>query len=367
MQCGWLELVAVVSVVAAAPLIVVQRAARRSTSDQPPVRCHTLGLAVAVAMLAAFGYLSLRCGALPVNTATFWSAITGYDQTDTAQVVVRELRLPRTITGVLAGACFAVAGALTQGVTRNPLGAPGILGINAGASFAIVMAIFVFGITTPGGYVWFAFAGAFAAAVLVYAVASAGRGGATPVRLALSGAVITAILASWTGAVLLLDLETFDEARFWLAGSLAGRGTEEITLLMPVIVVALVVGLLMGPQINVMNLGEEVAAGLGSRVAMVRTAAWACIVGLAGSAVAIAGPVAFVGLAIPHVVRSLVGPDYRWILLYSALLGPCLVLGADVVGRVVAQPSELQVGIVSAAVGAPFLVHLVRRTRMAEL
>ena len=367
MRCGWVELTAVLAVVAVGPLAVVQRASRRSGSEQPPVRRHALGFAVCGAMLAAFWFLSLRCGALHVDTATFWSAITNYDQADTAQVVVRELRVPRTVAGALAGACFAVAGALTQGVTRNPLGAPGILGINAGASFAIVVAIFVLGITTPAGYVWFAFAGATGAAGLVYAIASAGRGGATPVRLALSGAVITAMLASWTGAVLLLDLETFDQARFWLAGSIAGRGTEEIMLLLPVIAVALVAGLAMGHQINVMNLGEEVAAGLGTRLGIARAGAWACIVALAGSAVAIAGPVAFVGLAIPHVVRSLVGPDYRWILLYSALLGPCLVLGADVAGRVVVSPSELQVGIVSAGVGAPFLVQLVRQRRLAEL
>ena len=343
------------------------RMPNNSGPDRSPVRRHALGLAVAGAILVAFGFLSLRVGALQVDTGTFWSAIADYDRGDTGQVVVRELRVPRTIAGALAGACLAVAGALTQGVTRNPLGAPEILGINAGASFAIVMAVFVLGITAPAGYLWFGFAGALGAAALVYAVASAGRGGATPVRLALSGAVITALLGSWTAAVLLLDLETFDEVRFWLAGSIAGRGTEEITLLFPIIVVALVVGLAMGRQINVMSLGEEVAAGLGSRAGLVRAGAWACIVALAGSAVGIAGPVAFVGLAIPHIVRSLVGPDYRWILLYSAILGPSLVLGADVVGRVIVRPSELQAGIVSAAVGAPFLVHRVRRMRLAEL
>ena len=164
------------------------------------MRRHALGLAVASGMLVGFGFLSLRVGSLHVDTATFWAAIADYDRADVGQIVVRELRIPRTIAGALAGACFAVAGALTQGVTRNPLGAPGILGINAGASFAIVMAVFVLGITTPAGYVWFAFAGALGAAALVYAVASAGRGGATPVRLALSGAVITALLGSWTAA-----------------------------------------------------------------------------------------------------------------------------------------------------------------------
>ena len=355
------------AVLAGAPVLVARRAAARDGSGRPPVRRHAAGLAVAAGLLVVFGLLSLRCGALRIDSATFWAAIGDYDRSDPGQVVVRELRVPRTVTGAVAGACFAVAGALTQGVTRNPLGAPGILGINAGAAFAIVVAVFGLGITTPAGYVWFAFAGALGAAVLVYAIASAGRGGPTPVRLALSGAVISALLGSLTAAVLLLDLETFDQVRFWLAGSIAGRGTEEITLLIPVIAVALVAGLAMGRQINVLNLGSEVAGGLGARATLVRTGAWACVVALAGSAVAIAGPVAFVGLAIPHVVRSLVGPDYRWILLYSAILGPCLMLGADVIGRVAASPSELQVGIVSAAVGAPFLVYLVRHTRLAEL
>jgi len=318
-------------VLAGAPVLVARRAAARDGSGRPPVRRHAVGLAVAAGLLVVFGLLSLRCGALQIDSATFWAAIGDYDRSDPGQIVVRELRVPRTVTGAVAGACFAVAGALTQGVTRNPLGAPGILGINAGAAFAIVVAVFGLGITTPAGYVWFAFAGALGAAVL------------------------------------LLDLETFDQVRFWLAGSIAGRGTEEITLLIPVIAVALIAGLAMGRQINVLNLGSEVAGGLGARATLVRTGAWACVVALAGSAVAIAGPVAFVGLAIPHVVRSLVGPDYRWILLYSAILGPCLMLGADVIGRVAASPSELQVGIVSAAVGAPFLVYLVRHTRLAEL
>ncbi len=359
-------LVILFAVLTVAPLLVLV-ASHKGNSDQPLVRRHHQGFLVTTFLLAAFVFLSLRCGALPIDLATFWSAITDYDPSITAQVVVRELRVPRTVVGGLAGACFAVAGVLTQGITRNPLGAPSILGINAGASFAIVTAIYVLGITTPSGYVWFAFAGSLAAAVLVYSVASAGAGGATPLRLALSGAVLTALLGSWTSAILLLDLETFDQARFWLAGSLAGRGTDEVTLLFPVIAVALIVALLMGSQINVMNLGEEIAVGLGIRVALVRMCAWACIVALAGSAVAIAGPVAFVGLAVPHVVRSLVGPDYRLILLYSALLGPCLLLGADVVGRVVVLPTELQVGIVSAAVGAPVLIYLVRQTRLAPL
>ena len=328
---------------------------------------HAVGLLVAGGLLFLVGLLSLRYGVLGIDFATVWEAIWDYDRSDQRQVVVRELRVPRTIVGMLAGSGFAVAGALTQGVTRNPLGAPGILGTNAGAAFAVVTAIYSAGITTPAGYVWFAFAGALGATVLVYLVASAGTGGATPVKLALAGAVISALLGSWTAALLLLDLETLDQARFWLAGSIAGRGTEEVELLLPVIAAALVVALFMGRQVNALSLGEEVATGLGQRTALVRATAGLCVVALAGSAVALAGPVAFVGLAVPHIVRSVVGPDYRWIILYSALLGPCMLLGADVIGRVVVSPSELQVGIVSAAVGAPFLIYLVRGTKLARL
>ncbi|WP_419842036.1 FecCD family ABC transporter permease [Candidatus Poriferisodalis sp.] len=321
----------------------------------------------AAALFVATVFASLRYGALPLDAATVWSAVWDYDHTDHGQVVVRELRVHRTVIGTLAGACLAVAGALTQGVTRNPLGAPGILGINAGAALAVVGAIYVVGITTPGGYVWFAFVGALAATLLVYAIASAGAGGATPVKLALAGAIITALAGSWTAALLLLDVATLDQARFWLAGSIAGRGTAEATLLMPVIGVSLVAALLIGRQVNALSMGAQLAAGLGQRVAAVRAVASVLVVALAGSAVALAGPVAFVGLAVPHIVRSVVGPDYRLIIGYSMLLGPCLLLGADVVGRVIVAPSELQVGIVSAALGAPFLVYLVRRSRMAEL
>lgn len=331
------------------------------------IKTHTIGLAFTVGALFVFVLLSLGCGSLELDTATAWRAFFDYDEELTEHVVVRELRAPRTFIGCVAGACLAVAGALTQGVTRNPLGAPGLLGINAGAAFAVVTSIFGLGVVSPAGYVWFAFLGALGAAVLVYAVASAGSGGATPVKLALSGVVVTALLGSWTMTLLLLDQETLDQARFWLAGSISGRRTEELQLLLPIIALALVTSLFLGRQINALSLGEEVAVGLGQRTGLVRAAAGTCVVILAGSAVAIAGPIGFVGLAIPHMVRALVGSDYRWILLYSLILGPCLVLGADIIGRVVVRPSELQVGIVTAVVGAPFLVYLVRYTKLAEL
>lgn len=266
------------------------------------MRRHRFWLPAAVLLFGVTLFASVRFGALAIDTATVWTARWDYDPADHGQIVVRELRLHRTVIGVLAGACLAVAGALTQGVTRNPLGDPGILGISAGAAFAVVGAIYLVGISTPAGYVWFAFGGALGA-----------------------------------------------------------------TLLFPIIGVALLISLLIGRQVNALSLGAAVAAGLGQRVAVTRALAGVLVVALAGSAVALAGPVAFVGLAVPHIVRSLVGRDYRLIIGYSMLLGPCLLLGADVIGRVIVAPSELQVGIVSAGLGAPFLICLVRRTRLAEL
>lgn len=366
-RCSWVEISVIIMLLAVAPIVLGRWSQRRSPHQGPMLTAHVVGIPFALALLGAFCLLSLRCGSLEVTTSQAWSAIFSYDNTDPAQIVVRELRAPRTLIGAAAGACLALAGAITQGVTRNPLGSPGILGVNAGAAFAIVTAIFATDVVSPQGYVWFAFVGALGAAVLVYSVASVGHGGPTPVKLALAGAVVTALLGAWTTSLLLLDQQTLDQARFWLAGSIASRGTEELRLLFPIIVVALVVGLFMGRQINLMSLGDDVAAGLGQRTALVRATAGITVVLLAGSAVAIAGPVAFVGLAIPHMARSIVGPDYRWIMVYSLLLGPCLLLASDVFGRVVVRPGELQVGIVTAAVGAPFLIYLVRFTKLAEL
>lgn len=370
MSCSGGEVGSILVVLLSAPVVVAALMTRRRGAELGTaglIASPVVGLAVSFLVLVGFSLLSLRCGALEIDSATAWDAIFDYDDQIAGQIVVRELRVPRTLIGAAAGACLAVAGALTQGVTRNPLGSPGILGINAGAAFAVVTAIFVLDVVSPLGYVWFAFAGAAGAAVLVYAIASAGPGGATPVKLALAGAVITALLAAWTTSLLLLDEETLDQARFWSAGSIAGRGTEELRLLFPFMVVALIVGVFMGRQVNALSLGDDVAAGLGQRTALVRGLAGLCVVVLAGAAVAIAGPVGFVGLAIPHVARSLVGPDYRWILAYSLVLGPCLLLGADVLGRVLLRPSELQVGIVTAMLGAPFLVYLARFTKLSEL
>ena len=350
-----------------APILVGVLSKRREKETGPFITNHVLGLTVSLGLVIGIILVSLRYGSLHTSWETAWNAIFDYDSTDQGQIVVRELRWPRTVLGLAAGSCLAVAGALTQGITRNPLGAPGILGVNAGAAFAIVTAIYVADIVTPEGYVWFAFFGAAGASILVYLIAQFGSGGATPVKLALAGVVVTALLGGWTTSLLILDLETLDEARFWLAGSIASRGTDEIIVLFPVIILGLIIGLALGRQINILSLGEDIALSLGQRIGLVRMGTGLIIILLCGSAVAIAGPVAFVGLAIPHMVRSLVGPDYRWILIYCLFLGPCLLLGADVIGRLIIRPDELHVGIVTAAVGAPFLIYLVRFTKLSDV
>jgi iron complex transport system permease protein len=252
-------------------------------------------------------------------------------------------------------------------VTRNPLADPGILGVNAGAALAIVAALFLFGIDGPAGYLWFAFAGAAAAAACVYAVASLGREGATPVKLALAGAALSAVLASVMNALLVLSQQTLDQFRFWQVGSLSGASTAELRTVLPFAVVGALVVVALGRSLNGLALGDDLARGLGQRVALTRAATAVGVVVLVGSATALAGPIAFVGLVVPHLVRALVGGDHRWLLPLSALLAPVLLLTADVTGRVVTPPGEVQAGIMTAVVGAPVFIALVTRRRVAGL
>jgi iron complex transport system permease protein len=254
-----------------------------------------------------------------------------------------------------------------QAVTRNPLADPGILGIEAGAALAVVIGISVLGISSLSGYVWLAFVGAAIASIAVYAIGALGREGATPVKLALAGAALTALLGSLTYLVLLTDVHALDRYRFWVVGSLAGRDSAIVASVWPFIAVGAAIALVSGRLLNTLALGDDVARSLGQRVGRARVLSATSVVVLCGAATAAVGPIAFVGLTIPHAARAITGPDYRWILPYSAVLGPVLLLGADVLGRVVVRPAELQVGIVTALLGAPFFIALVRRRKLAEL
>jgi len=324
-------------------------------------------LLVVVGVLVCVVVASIAIGSRQIPVGTVLDALLDPSSTDDDHVVVRSLRVPRTIAGLLVGVALGLAGAVMQGVTRNPLADPGLLGVSAGASFAVVFGISVLGVGSALGYVWFAFAGAAVASVVVYTLGAIGRGGATPVKLALAGAAVSSFLLSMTTAMLLVDQGTLDEYRFWAVGSVAGRDEQLIAQLAPFIAVGVVMALAAGPVLNSLALGDDVARSLGSRVGLARAFAATSVVLLVGAATAMAGPIAFVGLTIPHVARAITGPDYRWVLAYSMALAPILLLGSDVIGRVVARPGELQVGIVTAVVGAPFFVMLVRRRRLAEL
>ncbi|MHB9757562.1 FecCD family ABC transporter permease [Streptomyces sp. BYX5S] len=325
------------------------------------------GLLPLALVLAGAVLLSLVVGSGDVPLGDVLAGLFHPDRADRAQLIVREVRVPRTVAGLLAGVALGLAGTVMQGIARNPLADPGLLGVNAGASVFVVFAISVLALTDPAQYIWFGFLGACLAALLVYGVGSLGRDGATPVKLALSGAAVAAALGSVTSAMLLTDRSTFDQFRFWQVGSLNGREPDVLWQALPFIVVGSLLALALGPQLNTLALGDDTARGLGQRIALARLAAAACVVLLCGAATVVAGPIAFVGLAVPHAARLITGPDHRWILPYSALLAPAALLLADIAGRVVARPGEVQVGVMTAALGAIPFVVLVRRRNMVEL
>ncbi|WP_427887802.1 FecCD family ABC transporter permease [Kribbella sp. GL6] len=325
------------------------------------------GLLGCAVLLVLVCLLSIAIGSKQIPLSTVIDALRHYNESNTDHVIVRSLRVPRTVIGLLVGAALGLSGALMQGVTRNPLADPGILGVNGGAALFVVGGIYWFGMSSLTSYVWLAFVGAAAASVAVYLLGSMGREGATPVKLALAGAALTAMLGSMTTALLIGDVDTFDQFRFWSVGSFAGRGPDIAKQVAPFVLAGIVLALFCGRLLNALSLGDEVAKSLGQRVGLARAFVAVVVVLLAGAATAAAGPIGFVGLTIPHVARLVTGPDYRWILPYSALLAPILLLGSDVIGRVVALPGELQVGIVTAVLGAPFFIVLVRRRKLADL
>lgn len=327
---------------------------------------RAVGLLVAAAVLVVVCVASVMIGAKAIPVRTVVDAFLAFDPTNNDHLFVRLERVPRTVLGLLAGAALGLAGTVMQAVARNPLADPGVLGINAGASLFVVVAINVLGLTALTGYVWFGFAGAAAASILVYGVSSLGREGATPLKLALAGAAANAAFVSLTTAVLLTDSDAFEQFRFWQVGSLAGRDWAVVGSVAPFILVGLVVALLSGGLLNTLALGDDMAKALGANITRARVVAGVSVVLLCGAATAAAGPIGFVGLAIPQIARLITGPDNRWLLAYSALLAPVLVIGADVLGRIIARPGEVQVGILTAAVGAPIFIALVRGSRVGE-
>ncbi|MFI6444093.1 FecCD family ABC transporter permease [Kitasatospora sp. NPDC050543] len=331
----------------------------RPPGSRDSLRAAGLGLAV-LALLAVLG-LSIGVGAKQLAPGAVWQGL--LDSASPDYTVVHRMRLPRTLLGLLAGAALGLAGGVMQALTRNPLADPGLLGINAGASAAVATATFL-GVAGFTGYVWFALAGAALVSVLVYAVG--GGRGATPARLALAGSALNATLFSYVSAVMLLDTGSLEKLRFWTAGSLASAQPSTVAGLAPFVGVGLLLALALARPLNALALGDDSARALGASPALVRGGAIVAVTLLCGAATAACGPVVFVGLMVPHLVRALTGPDLRWMFPYCAVLAPVLLLGADVLGRVLGRPGELQVGIVTAVLGGPVFLHFARRGKAAR-
>ncbi|MFH9752184.1 FecCD family ABC transporter permease [Streptomyces griseus] len=330
-----------------------------------PAGVRLLWVLLSVLALAAVMVASVAFGSRDVPWSDVVAALGGAD--DTLGRAAATKRVPRTVLAVVIGAALGLAGGVMQGVTRNPLADPGILGVNMGASLAVVTAVAFFGLTSPTGYIWVAIVGAALSALFVYTVGTLGRGGVTPLKLALAGAATSAAFASLVSAVILPRNDIAGSFKLWQIGGVGGASFERIGQVAPFLAVGFVVCLLSARALNSLALGDELAAGLGERVAVARAVAALGAVLLCGAATAVAGPIGFVGLVVPHTCRLLVGVDHRWLLPLSAVLGAVLLTAADVVGRIVARPSEIDVGIVTALVGAPFFIYIVRRQKVRAL
>lgn len=321
---------------------------------------------VVLATLAVAVLLSLALGSNPLSIGEVWQGFWAHDDSN-ASSIVWGLRGPRTIVGMIVGAAFGVAGALIQSLTRNPLADPGILGVNAGAGFAITLGVTFFGLSSVTGYVWFALVGGAAATLLVYLIGSAGRGSAAPLVLILAGVALGAVLTGFATMIELLNPQTFQAVRNWGLGSIDRTDLNQTLSVSPFLAVGLLLAVALAGSLNSLALGDDLAASLGTRVMRTRVLGILAITLLAGTGTALTGGIAFVGLMVPHVVRWFTGPDQRWIIGYSALAAAALVLLADVVGRVAGRPSEIEAGIVTAVIGAPVLIALVRRRNVSGL
>lgn len=341
----------------------VERPLPRGTTDTR--RRRVTGVSVLVMILVIAGAVSLAVGARALSPTDVWHGLFGPSDPDQRlteiRLIVRTVRIPRTVLAVVAGIALGVGGALIQGYTRNPIADTGLLGVNAGASFAVVTAIALFGFTNLFQYVWFAFVGAGAAGVVVFGLASIGRGAGNPLTLALAGQGVTVFLMAMTTAISLSDQKSLNALRFWNSGSVAGVGFDVIWPVTAFVAVGLVLALITLPALNLLNLGDDVARGLGVNIARSRTIGIVAITLLAGAATAACGPIAFLGLMVAHVARYLTGPDYRWLVPYAGLLGAVVLLVCDILGRLVVRPGELDSGVVVALIGAPFFAGLVWR------
>ncbi len=326
----------------------------------PKASGKVIGLLAMVAGIICLMFVSIVYGVMDTTWQTAIDAYTNFTGTN-EQIVIKEARVPRALIAVAVGASLGMVGVLMQTLTRNPLADPGIFGINAGASFFIVVSIAFFSVNSLSQFAWIAFLGAAVSGAIVYLLGSLGRDGLTPLKLTLAGAAMTALFSSMMHGLLVVNERTLEEVLFWLAGSVAGRKLDVLFSVLPYLAVGWVGSLLIAGQLNVLLMGDDLAKGLGQRTMMIKLVTGLLIILLAGASVAIAGPIAFVGLVIPHIARFMVGIDLRWLIVYSAALGAMLLLGADILARMIAMPDELPLGVVTALIGVPIFVFVARK------
>lgn len=323
-----------------------------------------IGLIVCFVLTLVLAVVSMTYGSMQTDWRTVVQAFTDFDGS-AAHLIIRNTRLPRMLVAAAVGAALAASGAVMQTVTRNPLASPSILGVNAGASLCIVIAILFFGFSSLNEFIGAAFLGSALGAAAAYGLGSAGSGGASPLKITLAGAAVTAFASSMTQGVMLVNGQTFDQVLFWLVGSVAGREMPMLLPVLPYMGLGWVVCAGLARPLNTLSLGEDVARGLGLRVGLVKLVSALAVVLLAGASVAVAGPIAFIGIIVPHIARFAAGSDHRWLLPYCALLGASLLLAADILARFIAMPDEVPVGVVTALIGVPFFVWAARRGRDA--
>lgn len=318
-------------------------------------------LLLLIGILLLFIVLSLAVGQNFISFKSAYQAIFNYDQQSTRHIIIRSSRLSRTIIALTAGGSLAVAGALMQALTSNPLAAPGIFGLNSGAVFLLVIAASFFDVSSIGVSIWLAFFGAMLAGGLVYFIASFGRNGLSSLKMILAGAAVTALFHSFTQGLLVINQESLESVLFWLSGSTAGRDLKMILPLIPFILIAVIIALILAKDINILLIGEDMAAGLGQKTIVIKLLLGLSIIILAGSSVAAAGAISFIGLIVPHIGRFFVGNNYHWLIIYSFIIGAALLLIADIIARVIIMPQEVPIGVMTAFMGAPFFIYIVRR------
>ena len=305
--------------------------------------------------------LSLGIGQNFISFKSVYNAFFNYEQDSTKHLIVRSTRLSRTIIALVSGGSLAVSGALMQALTRNPLAAPGIFGLNSGAIFFLVIAANFFGITSMQISIWLAFLGAMTAGILVYVIASSGENGLSSLKIILAGAAVTALFHSFTQGLLVINQSNLESILFWISGSTAGRDLEMIMPLFPFIIFAIVLALILAKDINILLISEKMAAGLGQKTIVIKLLLGVSIIILAGSSVAAAGAISFVGMLVPHIGRFFIGNNYHWMIIYSFIIGSLLLLIADIVARIIIMPQEVPIGVMTALMGAPFFIYIIRQ------